>query len=320
MQRIIRAPEFSVAAALVVVTIVFGLINPLLFSYGNVVSILRSTAYTGIIAIGMALCLISGTIDLSVGSTAGLAGVVMATLIIKNDLPWWVGVGGGIVVGVGMGLVNWIAIIKFSITPFIATIGTMYVARSLAMVVSNANSVYPLPSFMGEIGSKSLGGLSVVFLVFLALIILFELLLRFSLWGWLVRATGSDREVARCTEVNVDKISLQALIIVGVLASVAGMMLALKLSAGQPSVGQGWELTAITACAIGRVSLFGFEGSMIGVGLGVLLMQVMVNGMVIIGLSPYWQLALTGIVLILSMASDMARRNKSILFEKVREQ
>lgn len=283
-------------------------------------AILRSTAYIGIVAVGMGVCLINGLIDLSVGATAGMAGVLMAHLIVKLGWPWYAAISAGLASGALMGVVNWLLIVRLRITPFIATIGTMYLARGIATVVSNAYSVYPLPDWMGKIATASPLGLSVVFFVFIGLAIVVELALKGTLWGLQVRATGSDREVAKCTEVDTDLANLTVLTLTGLLAAVAGIFLAGKLIAAQPSAGTGWELMAITACAIGGVSLFGYEGSMLGMFLGVLTMQVIINGMVVIGLSPYLQTGVTGVILLSAMALDMYRRDKMLIMEKVRNE
>lgn len=312
--------EGSIILLLLILVIVFGAINQSFLALENIQSILRSTAYIGIVSVGMALCLISGTIDLSIGAVAGLSGVIMAHFIIKEGWPWYIGLGLGVSTGVLFGIANWLLTIKAKVVAFIATIGTMYLAKGLSTVISNAYSVYPLPSWMGEIASASPMGVSVAFLIFVGLVIIFEVAIRNSLWGLKVRATGSDREVAICTEVDVDNVSLSVSIMAGVLTSISGMLLAWKLISAQPAAGTGWELSAITACAIGGVSLFGYEGSFVGVFLGVLAMQTIMNGMVVIGLSPYLQQGVTGVILLVSMAIDMYRREKMVLLEKVKNE
>lgn len=320
VSTLLASREFGIAWVLVLLVVGFGLISPQFWSPGNLLAILRSTAYVGIVAIGMGVCLINGLIDLSVGATAGMAGVLMAHLIVELSWPWWLAIPAGLASGIAMGVLNWTLIVRLRITPFIATIGTMYLARGIATVVSNAYSIYPLPSWMGEIATASPLGLSVVFFAFVTLAVLMEVILKRTLWGLKIRATGSDREVAKCTEVDVDFSNLTVLILVGLLAAVAGVFLAGKLIAAQPTAGIGWELIAITACAIGGVSLFGYEGSMIGVFLGMLTMQVIVNGMIVIGLSPHLQQGVTGIILLLAMSLDMYRRDKMLIMEKVRNE
>lgn len=315
---LLASREGTIVVLLVLLVGAFGALNRNFYNPENVQAIIRSTAYIGVVAVGMGLCLISGTIDLSVGASAGMAGIIMAQMVVNMNIPWYIAVPTGMLSGALIGVINWLLTEHAKIVAFVATLSTMYIARGVAVVVSNAYSIYPLPNWMSVVANASPLGTSVIFLVFIALVVIFEIILKNTLWGLQVRAVGSDKEVATCTEVDVKRITLSVSILAGVLATISGIFLAGKLVAAQPYAGVGWELMAITACAIGGVSLFGYDGSMIGVFLGVLAMQIIVNGMVVIGLSPYMQQGVTGVILLISMAIDMYRRNKMILLEKVK--
>jgi ribose transport system permease protein len=184
----------------------------------------------------------------------------------------------------------------------------MFIVRGLANYVSNGYSIYPLPEPVATLGHARPLGISIAFVVFVGVLILGHFLLTHTLFGLKTRATGSDREVAICTEVEVDKINLANLLMVSLLAGVAGILIAFLMNAGSPTVGSGWEFSAITACAIGGVSLFGYHGNMFGLFCGLALVQVINNGIVLIGVNPYMQNVVVGGILLFAMVLDVRRR------------
>ena len=295
--------------ALIVLVVVFTWLNPLFLSPVNIGTMLRATAYVGIIGVGMAICLISGVIDLSVGATAALSSVLFGLMLRDYGQSLLVAVLACIACGIVIGIVNAFVILKLKVNPFITTISTMFVIRSIASWASNGYSVYPLPDGILSIGEAKPLGVSWAFWIFIGFAILAELVLRFSLFGLLLRAVGSDREVARCTEVNVTQVNTVGLVVVSVLAVVAGIAISCMTNAGSPTVGSGWEFTAITACAIGGVSLFGYHGNMFGLFCGIAVIQVINNGIVMIGINPYLQGVVIGAILLTAMAVEIKRRS-----------
>lgn len=285
--------------------IFFTLLCPVFLSSTNLAGMLRGLSYTGIAAIGMAFCLISGTIDLSIGAVAALSSVVFALLSRQGVV---VAVVGALACGVMAGLLNGWLITYFSITPFVTTLCSMYMIRGVATWISNGYSIYPLPAGYAEFGSAQPGGISWAFWFFLILLILASILLDRTIFGLMVRAVGSDIDSARCTEINPEQIYRWVFVISGFCGSVAGIMVSLILNAGIATVGSGWELTAITACVIGGISLFGYHGSFVGLGIGLLILQVLQNGIIMIGVSPYVQNIVIGTLLLLAMISEVQRR------------
>lgn len=302
--------ELSIGGMLLAAVVLFGLINPEFMRLANLAAIARAAAFTGIMAVGIAFLLISGQIDLSVGAIAGLAAIVTSSLIVKLGAPIIASYAVGIGIGVLAGWLNSRLVLKVKLPAFLATIGTMYIFRGFAMYISNGYTVYPLPDNVKAFGIATPGGVSYPFWIFVAIVIVGQFLLSGTVWGLTVKATGSDRETARNLEVNVNRVNTQTFAICGALAAVAGLLLMSRLITGQPTIGQGWELNAITAAAIGGVSLFGYEGSMVGVFLGVLLIQVIQNGLVVIGASVYLQQVEVGAVLLVTAAVDYQRREK----------
>lgn len=272
-------------------------------------------SYAGIVSIGLAICLISGTIDLSVGGVVGLSSVVFAKLLQAN-MGLVPAIAITLCIGIIAGLLNSFVIVKMKVTPFIATLSTMYIFRGMASFISNGFNIYPLSQSALEIGGAMPLGVSWSFIIMIAIMIFFTIMLHSSVWGLCLRAVGSDEETAFNTEVNVTWIKTSALLITGVLSAVAGILTSMMLGAGIPSLGTGWELIAITACAIGGVSLFGYTGNMAGLFLGLFALQIIQNGIIVIGISAYIQNVVVGGILMLAMIVEV-RRRRTLNLERV---
>jgi ribose transport system permease protein len=302
--------ETGIIISIIILVSIFSIVNPAFLKIDNLTAILRACAFIGITSVGMAFLLISGMIDLSVGSTAGLAAIVTSYLIVKSGFPILPSYVVGLMVGGIIGWINYTIIFKMKIPAFLATIGTMYAVRGIAQFISNGYTIYPLPKVVESLGSAQPFALSYHLLIFVLLVIGAEIILNQTIWGLCVRATGSDREIARMTEVNVTAINLSTFIIAGIMAALAGLLLMSRVITGHPNMGAGYELQSITACAIGGVSLSGYEGGFIGVFLGVLAIQIINNGMVTSGVSVYLQNVVVGMLLIIIAAIDFQRRQQ----------
>jgi len=305
---IIKNTSAGIFILLIVLVAVFYALNPAFLSATNIQTMARSMSYSGIIAVGMALCLISGVIDLSVGSTAAFASVMFGRSLALWHFDFVTSILITLSIAVVIGLFNSFVILKMKVTPFIATISMMFVVRGLANFASNGYSIYPLSEQALTLGYAKPLGVSWAFVAFLIIITIAHIVMEYSLFGLLTRATGSDREVAICTEVDVDKVNAINLVAISLLAGIAGIFISFMLNAGAPTVGTGWEFTAITACAIGGVSLFGYHGNMFGLFCGLAVIQVIQNGIVMIGVSPHLQSVFVGGILLIAMAVDVRRR------------
>ena len=308
--KLAKGREFGIIISLLILIIIFTISNPLFLKSDNLESILRASAFTGIMAVGVGWLLISGSIDLSIGAVAGMGSIVTSYLVVKLGYPISLSVLFGLGSGLTMGIINYVLIFVVKIPAFLATIGTMYIARGMAYFISNGFSIYPLPKVVGDFGIATPMNTSWHFIIFVLLIIISQVILFHTVYGLEVRATGSDREIAKMTEVNVTKISISTFIIAGTLSALSGILLMTRVVTGQPNSGAGWELIAISACAIGGVSLFGYEGSFIGVFLGIITLQVIQNGLVVMGLSSHLNSIVVGIILVCTAAIDWQRRTQ----------
>jgi ribose transport system permease protein len=308
IQRAIAISEAGIVIILLGLVIFFQTLNQGFLSGLNIAGMLRAMAYPGIVGVGMALCLISGVIDLSVGATVGLTSVIFAEVSTKYGLPLIPSAVIAIGVGLLVGYINGAIVTKLKITPFITTICSMYMIRGLASWISNGYTIYPLPKEFSIIGNAQPLGVSWAFIIMLILMVVGTIAINQTVWGLTVRAVGSDKESAACTEVNVGSVHRSVFVITGGLAGLAGVMVSMMLDSGVPSAGTGWELIIIAGCAIGGISLFGYEGSFFGLFCGLLTMQVIQNGIVVIGVSPYSQTVVIGGILLVAMILEVRRR------------
>jgi len=308
MRRLISMPETGIICILVFLVIFFQAINSNFLSILNIAGMLRAMAYPGIVSIGMALCLMAGVIDLSVGATAGLASIIFAQASVHFGLPSLTSAVLAVLTGLLIGFINGYIITRLKVTPFIMTICSMFMIRGLASWISNGFTIYPLPIGYSIFGIAEPLGISWAFIIMVILIVVIALFMGQTVWGLSVRAVGSDKEAAACTEINVSNIHRSVFVLSGGMAALAGVMVSLIMNAGVSTIGTGWELIAVTACAIGGVSLFGYEGSFIGLFCGLLTLQVIQNGIVLIGVNPYSQNVVVGGILLIAMVLEIRRR------------
>jgi ribose/xylose/arabinose/galactoside ABC-type transport system permease subunit len=307
--RLIAVGEVGVIAALLILVAFFYLIQPAFLSERNVRAILQVVSFVGIIAIGQTMLLVCGEFDLSVGSVAGLSAVVSAKLMTTLGLPVPIAVLGGLATGAFIGLINGLVVVRFRIPAFIQTLGMLFIGQGLIQVVTNGAPVYPLPMSVSDIGMQTLVfGLGWSFVFFIVAAVIADFVLRRTVLGRNMYATGGNPEVARLVGIDTDLYKIGAFIAIGILAAIAGMFVMADLASGTTSIGSGWELTVIAGVVVGGVSLFGGAGTMAGGIIGVLLLQVVSSGLVVIGVSSNWQQIAVGVIMVLAVGLDIARR------------
>jgi ribose transport system permease protein len=307
--RVLAVGEVGVLAALILIAGFFYLLEPAFLSVRNIRAILTVVSFVGIIAIGQTVLLVCGEFDLSVGSVAGFSAVTSAKLMTAAALPVPMAIVGGMVVGGLVGLVNGTVVVRLRIPAFIQTLGMLFIGQGLIQLVTNGYPVYPLPKVVGEIGAASAFlGLGWSFVFFIAAAIVGDFVLRRTVLGRNMYATGGNQEVARLVGIRTDLYKIGAFTLVGVLAAIAGMFVMADLASGTTSIGSGWELTVIAGVVVGGVSLFGGAGTMAGGLSGVLLLQVVQSGLVIIGVNANWQQIAVGVIMVLAVGLDILRR------------
>lgn len=309
LKQIFKSKEIGIIVILVILSILIQIRNPIFLTYSNIIDVLRNTSYTLIIAIGMTFVLIAKGLDLSVGSIMALGGLI-ASLAMFRGVPVIVAIILGMLVGAGFGIVNAFCIVKLCIPAMIATLGTMYMARGVVLVVTKGSPVFPLPESFGNFGKGYLFGIPYVVVISLVLLVIAHMILTNTTYGRKVYAIGGNPETAKFAGINVAMITATCYVISSVLASLSGILTAARMGSGQPSIGDGTEMTVITAVIIGGTSLNGGSGTILGTVLGALLMNVLSSGMNLVGISAYWQKFVMGLIIIIAVGMDMYQRNK----------
>lgn len=301
--------EVGVIAALLLLVAFFYFLQPAFLSERNLRAILNVVSFVGIIAVGQTMLMVAGEFDLSVGSTAGLSAVVAGKLMTAAGWPVEVAILGGIGVGALIGLINGFVVVRLRIPAFIQTLGMLFIGQGLIQLVTNGYPVYPLPAEIGVIGTTSLAfGLGWSFAFFIVVAVAADFVLRRTVLGRNMYATGGNQEVARLVGINTNLYKIGAFVTVGALAAIAGMFVMADLGSGGTSIGSGWELTVIAGVVVGGVSLFGGAGTVAGGVVGILMLKVVQSGLVVIGVNSNWQQIAVGVIMVLAVGLDILRR------------
>jgi ribose transport system permease protein len=306
-------------AGLIAMFIVFSLASPNFFQFSNIVGILLATAVNGVLALGATFVIITAGIDLSVGTVMTFCAVMTGVFITFLGLPVPIGVLGGLGAGALAGFINGSVIAKMKIPPFVATLGMLYIAKGLALVISGLKPIYftETPEFTQVAMGSVLGAIIPGFDIPNAVLILFgaalvaHLILNKTILGRYTYAIGSNEEATRLSGVNVDFWKIAVYTLAGTFAGLGGVLIAARLNSAQPALGAGYELDAIAAVVIGGTSLSGGEGTILGTLIGAFVISVLTNGLRILSVPQEWQIVVTGAIVILAVYMDILRRRQT---------
>lgn len=305
-------------ASLIVLIMFFSFASPQFLQADNMMSILQATAVNGVLAIASTFVIITGGIDLSVGTLMTFCAVMTGVVLTNWGMPLYVGIAAALLFGGLCGSISGFLIAKLRIPPFIATLGMMMLLKGLALVISGTRPIYftDTPSF-SSISQDSLIGYLIpsapipnsVLILFL-LAVLAAVALNKTLFGRYTFALGSNEEAARLSGVNVDGWKIAVYSVGGAICGIAGLLIASRLNSAQPALGQGYELDAIAAVVIGGTSLSGGTGTITGTMIGAFIMSVLINGLRVMSVAQEWQIVVTGVIIIAAVYMDMLRRRK----------
>ena len=310
-----RVQQFLAFASLIVIFVVFAIASPNFLTYGNVTAILFSTVVIGTLALGTTFVIITGGIDLSLGTGMALCAVMSGVFIVNMDLPLAMGVLGAILFGGLLGFVNGFNIAILKLPPFIATLAMMLVAQGLALVVSHSTPIYfnDTPGYF----AISTGNLipRVQFpnavLILAGLAVIAGILLNKTLLGRYTYSIGSNEEATALSGISVRKWKIIVYTLAGLFIGMAGVLISARLGSAQPATGAGYELQAIAAVVIGGTSLAGGKGSIAGTIIGALIISVLNNGLQIMSIPQEWQNVILGCVILVAVYADMLRKRES---------
>jgi ribose transport system permease protein len=305
-------------SGLLALLVVFTLASPNFLQTANILAILQATSVNGVLAIAATLVIITGGIDLSVGTLMTFCAVIAGVVLTYLGWPLPFGILGALLAGTASGLLSGTIIAKLKVPPFITTLGMMLILKGLSLVISGTKPIY----FNGTPGFNqiSLGSLVGNFipampipngvLILFAVAILASFILTRTALGRYTFALGSNEEAVRLSGVNVDRWKIAVYSLAGGICGVAGLLIASRLNSAQPALGQGYELDAIAAVVIGGTSLSGGRGTILGTLIGALIISVLANGLRILSVAQEWQTVVTGSIIILAVYADILRRRR----------
>ncbi|HWW75869.1 MAG TPA: ABC transporter permease [Pyrinomonadaceae bacterium] len=309
-----RLAEYIILAAIVVEAVVFATITPQFLSVPNLINVALSIAITGILAVGMTMVILTGGIDLSVGSVVALAGVAAATLAASSGGAGGVvlGVLVALAIGVGVGLFDGLVVAHLRVPPFVATLAMLTICRGLAFVISGGRSIGDLPAGFTFAGRESVLGLPLPVILMALVFAGGWFLLRRTVIGRYIYAVGGNPRATFFAGVNIRRVLVLTYVLNGLLVGLAGFVLASRLGAGVPNSGIQYELDVIAAVVVGGTSLTGGQGSVVGTFWGAVFIGVLNNGLNLFGVDPYMQKIALGVVLLLAVFADQAGKVRGV--------
>ena len=293
--------EFVVLIATLSMCVVFTVLNKNFLNYSNFLTILQQMVLNGVLAVGMMFTIITGGIDLSVGCTYAITGIVVASCTVNYGMNPFLAILVGIVIGAVLGAFNGFLINQLKLQPFIATLGTMSLYRGIAYVVTGGVPVTNVPTSYRDIFNGIVfGGVRSYIIVMVVVFVIAHILLSKMRSGDYLYAVGGNEEAAKLSGVNVIKTKYIAYIFCGICAAIAGMIMLASLGSAEATAGQAYETNAIAAAAIGGTRMAGGKGTALGTFIGALMLAVLKVGMVVINVDSFWQFVVTGIIIIVA--------------------
>jgi ribose transport system permease protein len=309
--RVLAIREVGSLAALIIMLLVLTIAIPQFGQWGNIVNITRNFSFVGIVALGMTLVILTGGIDLSVGSVWGMTAVLTASLMSSG----WLMVPAilvGLLGAAAIGLFNGLCVTRLNMSPFVPTLASLSIARSLALIITHGRPISnfgPQKQAFYWIGGGDIAGIPNPFILFVVMAIIFWVVTSRTVWGRRVYAVGGNEKAARLTGLNVRELKMSVYIISALCAGIAGVVQASYLSSVTASLATGQELSVIAATVIGGVNLSGGEGTIFGVVIGTIMLEILRNGLLLFGIDPYWQGVFVGAIIVIAVSLDRFRKS-----------
>ncbi len=301
--------EYFIFVIFIIIVIGLTILKPSFITPSNLVNILKQASINGILAFGMMFVIISGGFDMSVGSTVAFSGILAAMLGQGNN-PLILALLAAMLAGLGVGLVNGIGVAVGDLPPFIMTLGTMTAVRGLALLASNGKPVIGMSEPYKAIAAGSIAGIPMLAIFLIIVIIICSFVLAKTVYGRRVYACGGNLQAAKVAGINTTAIRISTFAIAGFLAGLCGFLMTSRVTIGQPTAAESYEMDAITACVVGGVSMTGGVGKPWGVVVGTLLITVIANGLDILGVSSHWQKIVKGLIIVLAVLIDVKGKSK----------
>ena len=312
--RLFQIREIGALLPLILVIIITSIINKSFYSVNNIVNMLRATTYIFIAGVGMTYVLCSRGLDLSIGSQMALSAILLGVFMVNLGWPIWISIIFTLICGAAAGAFNGFLVTGLGFPPFIATLATYYSYRGIVLGVTKGAPISPMPDAFKVIGLGRLFGIPYVIYFMGILFIVATFVLRKTKYGRYILARGGNEESTRLAGINTKALTFSTYVLMGILAFTSGLFFTSRFSSAQPNTGTGLELRVIAACIIGGVSLFGGSGSIAGTFVGSTFMVVLENAMSMARISGYWKMTVLGVIIIIAIIIDLARKKE--LFKK----
>jgi len=301
--------EYGVFIGFIFIVIVVSIASPAFLTFRNILNLLRQSSIIGVIAAGMTFVIISGNFDISVGAIAALSGAVALQLLLSGwFLPF--AILAGLIVGAIIGLLNGILVAKFNISSLIATLAMITIVRGIILLLTGGYPISGLTTYFRLIGNGYLFGIPVPVIIFLLMIIIGQVILTKTRFGRYVYSVGGNEEASKLSGINVDFYKISVFVISGLMAALAGIILASRLETATPMAGDGYELDAIASVVIGGTSVTGGEGGALKTVIGVLLMGVINNSFNLLGINVYFQYIFKGVIILAAVGFDSYNKKR----------
>lgn len=301
--------EYFIFVIFIALVVVLACLKPSFISLGNLVNILKQASINGILAFGMMFVIVAGGFDMSVGSTVAFAGI-LAAMTGQGNYPLIVPLLVAMLAGLLVGIVNGVGVAVGNLPPFIMTLGTMTAVRGLALLISDGKPVIGLSPEYKAVAASSIFGIPMLAVFLTIIIAICSFVLSKTVYGRRVYACGGNLLAARVSGINTTKIRVSTFAIAGLLAGLSGFLMTSRVTIGQPTAAESYEMDAITACVVGGVSMSGGVGKPWGVVVGCLLITVITNGLDIMGVSSHWQKIVKGAIIVAAVLIDINGKNK----------
>ena len=311
--------QYAILGVLVLLIVFFSLMQSTFLQVGNIMNILRQISVMGIVAVGSTFVLLSGGLDLSVGSLIAVTTTLTGVLMVNAGMDPWLAALVGILASMLLGFVNGLLVQFVQLPPMIATLGIMTSARGMAYLISGGLPVYNLPETMKFLGKGSVGVIPVPVIIMLICFAIGWIVLEKTYFGKYFYALGGNAEATRLAGISVSFYRVLSYVISGFSCGVAGIVMLYRVNSGQPSGASGMEMDVITGCVLGGVSLSGGEGKISNVLIGCLVVGLLSNGLTIMQVNEYWQQVFTGLVLILAVSIDRIGKMQHLKKVKVKK-
>lgn len=302
--------KYGIVLAFIALCIILSVMTPRFLTVANLVNIFTQVSINALLAFGVTFVIITGGIDLSIGSMVAVAGVVAALFAHPDTYPVIVPILMGLLAGLALGALNGFVITRTKVPPFIVTLGTMTIGRGLALILSKGRPVSNLSDSFNFIGGGQLFGIPMPILILIIAFAVCSILLKKTVIGRYMYAVGGNELAAEASGIRLNKVKMVVYTLCGGLAGLAGIVLTSRITTGQPNAGAGFELDAIAAAIIGGTSTSGGVGTIMGTLIGALLIGVISNGLDLMNVTSYYQQVVMGIIIIGAVVLDSLSQTK----------